>query len=162
MGWSVCLIKWKLRLWKAVSLDHEGNPDISMSCILLQTIRSGFADLQKVIQQGSSRPWHYIIISWWDHHSEDGTAVPLRCSSGTENYDWNCFQISMTADHCSNCERCRMIMQMLHSGNKLFHEYPMISGISAQTLANSPPSVQLLADFCPQKVHTPSPQATSV
>jgi len=37
--------------------------------------------------------------------------------------------------------------RMLHSSNKLFHEYPMISGISAQTLANSPPSAQLLADF---------------
>jgi len=48
----------KKKLWKAVSLDHEGNPDISMSCILLQTIQkgSGFTDLQKVIQQGSSRP----------------------------------------------------------------------------------------------------------
>ena len=85
--------------------------------LIFQCLASCYRPFRKVLgsqtyRKSSNRvaPGH-DIISWWDHHREDGTVVLLRCSSGTESYDGNFFQIPMTADHCSNCERCRMIMQ---------------------------------------------------
>jgi len=63
----ISLIKWKLKLWKVVSLDHE---------ILFQCLASCYRPFGKVLGSQTYRKW--------DRHREDGTVVPLRCSSGTK------------------------------------------------------------------------------